>query len=54
MRRINLVEWDQQSEARILDSVGEIEDANVAGLIEVEETAVVVNMALVTWPGGER
>lgn len=54
LRRVNLVEWDQQSGARILDSVDEIEDADAAGLIEVEETAVVVNMPFVTWPGGER
>lgn len=54
LRRVNLVEWNQESEARVLGSVDEIEDAEAAGRITVEQTEVVVNMPFLEWPDGER
>lgn len=54
LRRVVLVSWADESRARELRSAGEIAAVADTGEITMEETDVVVNMPLLTWPGGER
>jgi hypothetical protein len=39
-------------EAALLDSMAAIDEAKTAGTIAVEETGIVVNYPLISWPGG--
>lgn len=54
LRRINLVVWKDQGKARELKSAAEVKAAEAAGEIEIKRPGVVVNMPLLTWPGGRR
>jgi len=54
LRALNVVSWQDTREARALRSVGEIEDAQAAGELTIEQPGVVVNMPIVDWPGGAR
>jgi hypothetical protein len=54
LRRVVLVAWIDQNQARELRSADEITTAEDAGEIDLEETDIVVNMPLLTWPGGQR
>lgn len=54
LRAVNVVTWDDATEARTLRSVGEIEDAEAAGELTIEQPGVVVNMPIIDWPGGAR
>jgi hypothetical protein len=48
------VTWKSERAARVLKSEREVKAAEQAGEIAVERPGVVVNMPLVTWPGGRR
>lgn len=54
LRRLITVTWQNQTSARELKSVAEIEAAETAGEVTLAEPGVVINMPFVSWPGGQR
>lgn len=54
LRQLNLVTWKDENAARELKSAADVKAAEKAGLITIERPGVVVNMPLLTWPGGRR
>jgi len=54
LRALNLVTWKRQESARELMAAAEVERAVNRGEVTVERPGVVVNMPLLTWPGGRR
>lgn len=54
LRTVNLVAWKNENDARELKSAAELKEAERAGVISIERPGVVVNMPLLTWPGGRR
>lgn len=54
LRAVALVTWKSARAARVLKSEREVKAAEQAGEIMIERPSVVVNMPLVTWPGGSR
>ena len=54
LRALNQVRWNEESRARELKSAAEVEEARANGEIAIDRPGVVVNMPLLTWPGGRR
>lgn len=54
LRTVNLVTWKSQAASRQLRSADEIRRSIDAGELALEQPGVVVNMPLLTWPGGNR
>ncbi len=54
LRSVLVVTWKNEKAARELRSAAEVKAAERAGEITVERPGVVVNMPLLTWPGGRR
>ena len=54
LRALNLVTWKKEESARELKAAAEVERAVNRGEVTVERPGVVVNMPLLTWPGGRR
>jgi len=54
LRAVNLVTWKNEKAARELKSAAEVKAAEQAGETTIERPGVVVNMPLLTWPGGRR
>lgn len=54
LRSLNIVTWKNENAARELRSAAEVMTAEKAGEITIERPGVVVNMPLLTWPGGRR
>ncbi len=54
LRAVNLVTWEDDASARVLQSAAEVEEAEAAGEVTIEQPGIVVNMPMVTWPGGQR
>jgi hypothetical protein len=54
LRALHLVTWKDERAARLLTTAAEVEQAASRGEIAVERTGVVINMPLLTWPGGHR
>jgi len=54
LRALNLLAWKNEGAARELRSAAEVKKAIDAGDLVVEQPGVVVNMPLLTWPGGYR
>jgi len=54
LRTVALVTWKDGASARTLKSAAEVEEAIKKGEITIKEPGVVVNMPLLTWPGGKR
>ena len=54
LRRIMLVTWKEGTHPRILRSVADVKDAESKGELTIKDTGVVVNIPLLTWPGGHR
>jgi len=54
LRALALVTWKNEQAARVLKSAREVKAAEQAGEVVIERPGVVVNMPLVTWPGGRR
>lgn len=54
LRAVNLVTWKNEAAARELRSAAEVKKALDAGELVVEQPGAVVNMPLLTWPGGNR
>ncbi len=54
LRSVLIVTWKNEKDARELKSATEVQAAQRAGDITIERPEVVVNMPLLTWPGGRR
>ncbi|MGH2349274.1 MAG: DUF7482 domain-containing protein [bacterium] len=54
LRRIVFVDWKTGRPARILRSAEAIRQAAAAGEVTLTGTGIVVNMPMLTWPGGHR
>lgn len=54
LRAVNLVTWRNEDDARVLPSLEDIEAAEVARELTIDQPGVVVNMPIIDWPGGER
>lgn len=54
LRRLNLVTWKNAQAARELKTAAEVREAIAKGEVTVEQPGVVVNMPILTWPGGHR
>lgn len=54
LRALNLVTWKTEQSARELKSAAEVKAAETAGEVSIERPGVVVNMPMLTWPGGQR
>jgi len=55
LRKLHLVTWRQESQVRLLKSAAEVEAARAnEELTIIERPGVVVNMPILTWPGGHR
>ena len=54
LRSVLIVTWKNEKAARELRSAADVKTAEKAGGITIEWPGVVVNMPLLTWPGGRR
>jgi hypothetical protein len=54
LRRLNLVSWRNTGAARELKAAAEVRKAVTKGDVTVEQPGVVINMPMLTWPGGHR
>lgn len=54
LRALVRVTWKAGATARRLASAAEVVAAVSAGEVTLERTAVVINMPMLTWPGGQR
>jgi hypothetical protein len=54
LRRLNLVGWKDGTSARELKSAAAVKEAEAKGELAIEQPGVVVNMPMLTWPGGQR
>jgi len=54
LRALHLLAWKNTGGARELRSAAEVKKAIDGGELTVEQPGVVVNMPLLTWPGGNR
>lgn len=54
LRALNLVTWKTEQSARELKSAAEVKAAEAKGEVTIERPGVVVNMPMLTWPGGHR
>ncbi|MGQ0549644.1 MAG: DUF7482 domain-containing protein [Armatimonadota bacterium] len=54
LRALNLVAWKNLSAARPLKSAAEVKEAEAKGEVTIQRAGVVINMPMLTWPGGKR
>lgn len=54
LRALNLVRWNDKAAVRKLESAGDVLAAERNGEVTVTRPGVVINMPLLTWPGGHR
>jgi hypothetical protein len=54
LRALNLVTWKNGASPRVLKSALEVKTAESKGEVAITRPGVVVNMPLLTWPGGHR
>ena len=54
LRAVHLVTWRNERAARELKSAAEVKAAEAVGELKIERAGVVVNMPMLTWPGGKR
>jgi len=54
LRSVVIVTWKNEKVARELKSAAEVKDAASKGDVAIEKPGIVVNMPLLTWPGGRR
>ncbi|MBI4490442.1 MAG: hypothetical protein HY694_15270 [Deltaproteobacteria bacterium] len=54
LRAVHLVTWKKEEVARELRTAAEVKEAASQGEVTIERPGVVVNMPLLTWPGGRR
>jgi len=51
---VHLVKWKDESKAVLLRSADEVRQAESRGEVTIDRPGAVVNMPLLTWPGGRR
>jgi len=54
LREVHIVTWKDERIARELKSAAEVKDVVSKGEAIIEKPGIVVNMPLLTWPGGRR
>ncbi len=54
LRALNLVTWRNGAPPRVLKSAAEVKQAEAKGEVTITRPGVVVNMPMLTWPGGHR
>lgn len=54
LRAVHLVTWKDEQAAHELRTAAEVKDALGKGQVTIEQPGVVVNMPMLTWPGGRR
>jgi hypothetical protein len=54
LRELNLVIWKVGHRARVVQSAAEVKMAVERGEVTVQRTGVVMNMPILSWPGGQR
>ncbi len=54
LRALNLAAWKNPSAARVLKSAAEVKKAETRGEVTIQQPGVVINMPMLTWPGGQR
>lgn len=54
LRALSKVTWTNPHEARVLKSAADVQAAAAQGEVTLDQPGVVVNMPLLTWPGGQR
>jgi len=54
LRALHLVAWKSPSAARLLKSAAEVKEAETKGEVTIQRPGVVINMPMLTWPGGQR
>lgn len=54
LRVLHRVTWSDEATGRELRSAAEVQEAEAAGELTIEQTDVIVNMPMLAWPGGER
>ena len=54
LRTLNLVTWQDGSSIHPLTSAADLREAEMKGEVEIEQPGVVINMPMLTWPGGHR
>ena len=54
LRRLNVIAWVDETEARELKSAADVLAAETAGELTIEQPGVVINMPFVVWDGGQR
>lgn len=54
LRGLNLVTWINGASSRELRSAAEVQAAQANGELQIVQPGVVINMPMVSWPGGQR
>lgn len=54
LRSLHKVTWKDAQAARVLTSAADVQAAEGKGEVTIEQPGVVINMPLLTWPGGQR
>ncbi len=54
LRRLNVITWADEANARELKSVAGVLEAEANGELAIEQPGVVINMPFVVWEGGKR
>jgi len=54
LRALNLAAWKNPSAARVLKSGAGVKEAETRGEVTIQRPGVVINMPMLTWPGGQR
>jgi len=54
LRALNLVTWRSGAPARVLGSVEEVTAEAAKGQTTIRRPGIVINMPVLTWPGGQR
>ena len=54
LRRLNVITWAEEANARELKSVANVLEAEANGELTIEQPGVVINMPFVVWEGGKR
>lgn len=54
LRQLNLVAWKNPDAARELKTAAQVKNAIGRGELTAHQAGVVINMPLLTWPGGNR
>jgi len=54
LRAVNLVAWKEGVIAKEFSSVEEVKEAEARGEMTITRPGIVVNMPILTWPGGQR